>query len=120
MTRIFAPVVALALSLILAIASVNMASMDLRMARGADGEAVVLCGTDTEVIVQLPGRPVSPDPAHLCPDCLLHGDLALWAIPGAAAATQRIGVLVGQGQGPTQVHLQTILRLQARAPPVLI
>ena len=111
--------VALLMSMVLALSSVSLAAMGHGAAKTAGTMLVTLCGSDTPVLVDLPGAP-APGPSGVCPDCLLHAGLGLLTtcVPPLLPQTGH-RILARSVQFPSALPL-TLVPAQARAPPVLI
>ena len=111
--------VALLMAMVLALSSVSLAAMGHGTASTGGTMLVTLCGSDTPVLVDLPGSPAS-SPRPVCPDCLLHAGLALLTacdLPLLPPPSQRI--LARSVRSPGALPL-ALVPPQARAPPVLI
>ncbi len=106
---------ALALSLLLAVASVSMA-----VARGQVpmGPTIALCSADGEMSVALDARG-SPVPAtpHLCPDCL--GASGAYVLPESVTlhASLTVARVVAGSQAALPSAGMTVVPCKARGPP---
>ena len=106
---------ALALSLVLAIASVAMA-----VARGQEpmGAPVALCSTDgvRSVALDARGNPVPASP-HLCPDCL--GASGAYVLPESVTlhASLTVARVVAGSQAALPSAGMTVVPCKARGPP---
>ena len=116
MTRL-PTLVALLMAMVLALSSVSLAAMGHGTATTGGTMLVTLCGSDTPVLVDMPGAP-APRPA--CPDCLLHAGLALPTASEPPLVPQTgLRILARSVETPSALPL-ALVPAQARAPPALI
>ncbi len=118
MTRL-PTLVALLMAMVLALSSVSLAAMGHGTAATGGTMLVTLCGSDTPVLVDMPGAPAS-SPRPVCPDCLLHAGLALLTASEPPLVPQTgLRILARSVQPPSMLPL-ALVPAQARAPPALI
>jgi hypothetical protein len=115
MTRVFAPLFACLLALVLATTSITMA-----VARSANiaTQTVVICAGYGATTIELDAEGNPAGPVHLCPECTLafitpDPTRLLAGIDGTLVALSRP---IGQTQ---RVNPSALPLLQARGPPLL-